>query len=196
MNPVIENPSSARVGAVLATDGEPIVADIELMLEAPGRGRPARSGVVAGGIPLIDRGDVVIVPLVWNPPEPSGSDEEREAALQRASGLWRGVRSACAYRHGNEIAVPLLPRSADSDGYTRALVESGARSAVWWLFGQYAVVMVVAGEPLPAPLTHLSLHIVRADTSVPGAIAPIVEHDVDVSWTWDDVVAAARADSE
>lgn len=199
VNSAIADDDSARFGAVLATDAEPIVSDIEFMLRAPGRSGPARTGAVAGGVPILDRGEVVIIPLAWAPDLAAGAagmagPTERQAQLQRSiNALASSVDSSFGHRNPFSRGIALPPRDDEPNRYADALVAAGARRADWWWFGDHAVVLVVQGRPIPAPISHLSLHIVRASTETPLDVAPVIDGDVDLSWSWSDVVAAATS---
>lgn len=192
MNAAIADAASARVGALLVTDPEPVIADVEYMLGAPGGGAPARAGLVAGGIPILDRGEVVIIPLAWAPDVPAGSPEEQEMLQKGINELASRVDSSCGHRNPHRQRIQLPPFPDAPNRYADALVAAVVRRADWWWIGEYAVVLAVQGHPIPAPMTSLSLHIVRASTWTPRDVEPYVEGEVDLAWSWPDVVAAAR----
>ncbi|MCO7203179.1 hypothetical protein NH287_06655 [Microbacterium sp. CnD16-F] len=134
-------------------------------------------GELIPGTPLLRRGDVSIVPLSWEPP---ASDEIRAAVRERASELWRSIRSACEYRHGAALAVE--QGDAPSNAYVRALERHGVRRADWWGSGDRAIVLVVHGEPLPAPASASAVHIVPLgwlSTTRPTRRIP----PVDLTWS-------------
>ncbi|MEW2013217.1 MULTISPECIES: hypothetical protein [Microbacterium] len=155
--------------------GGRIVEEIEArLLDARG---DEPDGELIPGTPLLRRGDVSIVPLSWEPP---ASDEIRAAVRERASELWRSIRSACEYRHGAALAVE--PGDAPSNAYVRALERHGVRRADWWGSGDRAIVLVVHGEPLPAPASASAVHIVPLgwlSTTRPTRRIP----PVDLTWS-------------
>lgn len=130
------------------------------------------------GTPLIRRGDVSIVPLSW---EPASSDTTRAAVRERASEIWRGIRSACEYRHGAALAVE-SGDAASPNAYVRALARHGVRRADWWAVDDAAFVLVVHGERLPAPASASAVHVVPrgwVSTVRPTRRVP----EVDLSWS-------------
>ncbi len=155
--------------------GGRIVEEIEARLVDARGDEP--DGELIPGTPLLRRGDVSIVPLSWEPP---ASDEIRAAVRERASELWRSIRSACEYRHGAALAVE--QGDAPSNAYVRALKRHGVRRADWWGSGDRAIVLVVHGEPLPAPASASAVHIVPLgwlSTTRPTRRIP----PVDLTWS-------------
>ncbi|MEU2203515.1 hypothetical protein AB0P19_01605 [Microbacterium oleivorans] len=155
--------------------GGRIVEEIEARLVDARGDEP--DGELIPGTPLLRRGDVSIVPLSWEPP---ASDEIRAAVRERASELWRSIRSACEYRHGAALAVE--PGDAPSNAYVRALERHGVRRADWWGSGDRAIVLVVHGEPLPALASASAVHIVPLgwlSTTRPTRRIP----PVDLTWS-------------
>ncbi|MEV8024302.1 hypothetical protein [Microbacterium sp. NPDC080220] len=155
--------------------GGRIVEEIEARLVDARADEP--DGDLIPGTPLLRRGDVSIVPLSW---EPATSDEIRAAVRERASELWRSIRSACEYRHGAALAVE--PGDAPSNAYVRALERHGVRRADWWGSGDRAIVLVVHGEPLPALASASAVHIVPLgwlSTTRPTRRIP----PVDLTWS-------------
>ncbi|MFI8631013.1 hypothetical protein ACIGEP_00275 [Microbacterium sp. NPDC077663] len=135
-------------------------------------------GELIPGTPLIRRGDVSIVPLSW---EPASPDATRAAVRERASEIWRGIRSACEYRHGAaEVVEP--GDGAPPNAYVRALERHGVRRADWWGSDDTAIVLVVHGEPLPAPASASAVHVVPrgwVSTVRPTRRVP----EVDLAWS-------------
>lgn len=155
--------------------GGRIVDEIEARLVDARGDEP--DGELIPGTPLLRRGDVSIVPLSWEPP---ASDEIRAAVRERASELWRSISSACEYRHGAALAVE--QGDAPSNAYVRALERHGVRRADWWGSGDRAIVLVVHGEPLPAPASASAVHIVPLgwlSTTRPTRRIP----PVDLTWS-------------
>lgn len=153
-----------------------IVDAIEARLAGARTDEP--EGELIPGTPLVRRGDVAIVPLSWEPPT---SDEIRAAVRDRASEIWRGIRSACEYRHGAALAVE-PGDAAPANAYVRALARHGVRRADWWASGDNAIVLVVHGEPLPALASASAVHVVPrgwVSTLRPTRKVP----DVDLSWS-------------
>ncbi|WP_157526443.1 hypothetical protein [Microbacterium oleivorans] len=138
----------------------------------------APEGELIPGTPLIRRGDVSIVPLSW---EPASSTATREAVRDRASEIWRGIRSACEYSHG--MALDVKPADgAPPNAYVRALARHGVRRADWWGSDDKAIVLVVHGEPLPALASASAVHVVPrgwVSTVRPTRRVP----EVDLSWS-------------
>ncbi|OAH50757.1 hypothetical protein [Microbacterium oleivorans] len=153
-----------------------IVDEIEARLVDARGDEP--DGELIPGTPLLRRGEVSIVPLSWEPPT---SDEIRAAVRERASELWRGIRSACEYRHGVALAVE-PGDGAPPNAYVRALQRHGVRRADWWGSDDRAIVLVVHGEPLPAPASASAVHIVPLgwlSTTRPTRRIP----PVDLTWS-------------
>jgi len=135
-------------------------------------------GELIPGTPLLRRGDVSIVPLSWEPP---AGDPTRAAVRERASELWRGIRSACEYRHGAAQGVEVAD-AAHADPYRRELARHGVRRADWWGSDDRAIVLVVHGEPIPTPASASAVHVVPLgwlSTTRPTRRIP----SVDLTWS-------------
>ena len=193
-------PEAVGTGAVaslgpggLVTSGEAIVAAVESRLSAAGRSVETSPELLDGAVPVIDRGPAWIVPLAWVPKSPHAPAADGHELGRAAGELWSAVRSACGYRHGEGLGIPLDAETVERAGYASELVRTGVRRADWWSFGDAAGVLAVYGEPLPAPLSRVALHIVPiawvADRSPRSAKATKVPR---LEWSWADAVAVAE----
>jgi len=177
---------SVHRGAVLA-DGAAHIADAVQRLSDDDALPPLDA------VPVVRRGMVSIVPLAWLPRVSPPGGPAAEQLQQRAVWLRQEVTSACTARYGAEHTIGLSSTGGAGEGYAAMLVRLGARQASWWSLGRSAVVLVVEGEPAPAPATHVALHIVPmawVDGSAGTAVAP-----VDLAWNWSDVVRSMPAAS-
>ncbi|MFC6325271.1 hypothetical protein ACFP59_05045 [Microbacterium koreense] len=193
-------PETVETGAVaslggggLVTSGEAIVAAVESRLSAAGRHGETSPELLDGAVPVIDRSPAMIVPLAWVPEAPPARVADDQDLSRIAGELWSAVRSACGYRHGEGIGLALDAETAGRAGYASELVRTGVRRADWWSFGAAAVVLAVYGEPLPAPLSRVALHVVPiawvSERSPRAAKAPKVPR---LDWSWADAVAIAE----
>ncbi len=114
----------------------------------------APAGALLDGLPVLIRDEARIVPLAWRPPEAAS-----EVFPATANEIWTAVRSACEHRHGSGLSVG-LEQDPPRNAYIRELARTGVRRADWWASEQSALVLVVHGEPVPAPLTASALHLV------------------------------------
>lgn len=194
-------PDSVRTGAVISYSGEKLIVNgeriiraIEARLTAPGLTLDRSDQWLADNVPLLSRGEAWIVPLSWEPPDTDSDASERQKLRDRANELWIDVRSSCSYRQGNQIAVDLAPDPGQSGRYVSELVRTGARRADWWGFNDSAVVLVVHGEPLPAPKSMIAVHVVPigwVSTRRPAKKVP----RLDLSWSWAEVVEFASREA-
>lgn len=151
--------------------GERIVDAAERLVDA------RRGGAVPEGVPALDRGTALILPLSW---APAGVSVD---VRSRANELWSGVRAACEYRHGAALDVPV---DAANTAYAAELARCGVRRADWWASGASALVLVVHGGPLPSPSTAMALHLVPLGwVSERRASKKIAVPDL--AWTREDV---------
>lgn len=168
----------------LALEGADIVRALEPRLT--GLATAARQGGwLAGGIPVLARGDAWLVPVAWAARPASGDLDARELD-ERISHLWMKLRGACSYLQGDPIGIDL----AEPGGYAAALAESGATRADWWAFGDRAVVLMVGRGAVDAARS-LALHIVPI-----GWVwdrRRVVMPATDLRWSWADVVALRDA---
>lgn len=184
---------SIRAGAALPVSGETIVSTVERRLTRSASVTEGSDQWLAEDIPLLSRGGAWIVPLSWEPPEPADDASEQERVKAAADELWLAVRSSCSHRGGNQIAVDLAAPSGQRRSYAAELTRTGARRADWWGFGESALVLVVYGEPLPAPKRLMAVHVVPigwVSDRRPKEMPP-----TDLSWSWADVVDLAQAGS-
>lgn len=147
---------------------------------------PSRSRLL-DGVPLLARGDAWIIPLMWNPLT-EGQPVDGELS-RRGSELWSSIRAWAEYAHG----VPIIPDLEDPDlwsAYLRELVSTGARRADWWGSKDAALVLVVYGDPIPAPVRAMALHVVPigwvSERRAPKRFPPM-----DLAWSWADAVEVA-----
>ncbi|MDJ1112829.1 hypothetical protein [Microbacterium dauci] len=103
------------------------------------------------GVTALARGAAQVIPLAWGPADTS---TETRARMNE---LWSGVRTACEFRHGTGLDVPV---DAPDTAYAAELARCGVRRADWWASGESALVLVVHGGPLPSPSTAMALHVV------------------------------------
>ncbi|MFS0912091.1 hypothetical protein AB3M89_09890 [Microbacterium sp. 179-I 3D2 NHS] len=102
------------------------------------------------------------------------------------------IRSACWYRHGDQVSVDLSSDAEPWNRYVAQLVRTGVRRAVWWQFGDAALVLVVHGDPIPSPPTSMALHVVPVGWVSDRRLTPPKKMPpLDLSWSWADVVALA-----
>lgn len=105
----------------------------------------------------------------------------------------------CQYFLGNALGVDLDPE-VDKSGYAAELRRTGARRVDWWRFGNsaLAVVLVVYGEPIPAPVTLMAVHVVPIDWVRDSArrTKSKQKRTPDLSWSWADVVEFTRVDKK
>ncbi|WP_065569751.1 hypothetical protein [Microbacterium oleivorans] len=145
--------------------GDRIVEAVETRLVPPGA--PPVGDALLDGVPVLSRREAWIVPLSTGP---MGTEHR-----QRASELWRGIRIACEFRHGNGLSIDLA--GARPNAYVAALLAQDVRRADWWASGGRALVLVTEG----APVTASALHVVPlgwvSRTSPSRRI-----RDVDLSW--------------
>lgn len=182
-------PASIQAGAVisysadtLVASGEEIVAAIESRLTRPVLSGEAGDQWLTGPVPALARGTAWIVPLAWVP------DRDDETLRTRVTELWAAVRAACEYRHGAQIGIDL----DDAGPYPRELVRTGARRADWWDAGDSAIVLVVYGEPIPAPIRLMAVQVVPIGwVSQRRPTAAKKMPALDLAWSWADVVAFA-----
>lgn len=188
--------ASVHAGAVISHSEETLVASGDSVVDAIESGliRPAVSGgggdrYLTDAVPALARGSAWIVPLAWVPDRPGHDDR---ALRTRATELWSSVRAACEYRHGTQIGIDLDdddPRTP----YAHELVRTGARRADWWEAGDSAIVLVVYGEPVPAPFTRMAAHVVPIGRVSPRRASTRRKMPtLDLGWSWADVVAVAR----
>lgn len=179
-------------GDSLITTGESIVEAVEALL-AQGHGvGEQQDRWLLPGIPLLRRGAIGIVPLSWAPTTPN--DERSAAELDsRESELWSAVGSICWHLHGNQIAVDLPGGGGELRPYGAELARTGARRADWWSSGDWALVRIVYGDPIPAPVRAIALQIVPMDWVWSARRYPKAAAPTDLSWSWSDVVAFADA---
>jgi len=140
----------------------------------------------ASALPVIERGEVRIVPLaeIHDPlPGQDGPDD----FPARASTLWMRTRSALEYRFGMPVGVDLQD---GANPYLRELARTGVQVAHCWILDARALLLVAEGPPPPAPTNRLALHVVPSgwvSTRRPARRIPAV----DLSWDWPDASGAA-----
>lgn len=147
----------------------------------------SEDGILAGGIPVLVRGQIRIVPLAtWTSPEPS----------PHAQDLWRALTAACVNRAGNWSLLDLDAERDDAIGaYAEALRAVAASRVRYWIYsGKVAVALVRADGDGTSASSSLALHVVpegwlfhRAPTAAPP-------HAIDVRWSWQDVVGLFEHD--
>ena len=143
---------------------------------------------------MLARGKAWIVPLAWLPSPADGDAGALDTRRHQAGKLWLDIRGAGNYHHGNYFAVDLAGAEGQLRPYADELVRTGVRRADWWTEGAYAIVLVVYGDPLPAPNRGTAVQIVPRDwvwdnwgSETTGGMPP-----TDLQWSWEDVVAFAQ----
>lgn len=180
-------------GDTLVASGDGIVAAIESRLTSRTASNDGRDRWLTDAVPVLARGAAEIVPLAWVPPHQGRGDGRDRTLGDRVDELWSAVRGACWYRHGEQIGIDLPPDDGRASPYASELVRTGARRADWWEFGDWAVVLVVYGEPIPAPLSLIAVHVVPVGwVSERRRTPPKKMPTLDLEWSWGDVVAFAR----
>lgn len=189
-------------GAVLLATDQQLFSAIDALLDGTARVAPGRDGWLADGVPLLSRGDAWILPYFWQPADANIDEAERKRLRERSGELWNSIGGWCWYHRGDPIGID-LPSEAGSGlptGYAKELVRTGARGADWWSAGDRAIVRVVHGDPVPAPITAMAVHVVPKhwawyDRRRPGGLWRVTEmRPTDLAWSWADVVALARQD--
>ncbi|WP_194421441.1 hypothetical protein [Microbacterium abyssi] len=191
------DPESVGVGAVishsgdtLVTNGDEIIAAVEELTDRTFPADPT-DGWLTDDVPVLARSDSWIVPLAWVPELPGDAAAPRRQMLRsRVGDLWTSVRSACEYRHGSQIGIGLESAADGKNRYVSELVRTGVRRADWWAFGEWAVVLVVHGEPVPAPVSQMAVHVVPIGWVSERRAAKRVP-EIDLGWSWSDVVGLA-----
>lgn len=182
-------------GDTLVTNGGTIVELVAARLRdrvtaGTGRGEDR----LADGIPILRRGPVRIVPLFSAPSSPDVDERTRHTLDHRASDLGQQIMSACWYSYGDPLSVDL--EAPARGGYAAELVRTGAREASWWADDTSALVLVHYGEPSPAPKTRMALHVVPLGWVSERRPTPTKKiPPLDLTWSWEDVVAFAQADA-
>lgn len=193
------SPASIENGAVishsadsLVASGEGIVAAIESRLADPSASIGGSDQWLTDDVPVLCRGSAWIVPLAWVPDHPEGDDQ---VLRSRVNELWAAVRAACEYRHGAQIGIDLDGSNASGTPYAAELIRTGARRADWWESEGSAIVLVVYGDPIPAPVRLMAVHVVPIGwVSQRRPTAAKKMPTLDLAWSWTDVVAFAQTD--
>lgn len=180
------DPQSVGTGAVVTYRGDHLVTSGASIVEAIDAGSTDGAWLLPEVVTL-HRGQATIVPLSWEPVDAGGDAQQVDTLRRRATELWTEVSGACQYRHGAPISIGL--DAGTTDPYAIALRRSGARRADRWTFGDAAVVLVVYGEGIPAPKSATAVQVVPLAWVTDTRKRPAV--DVDLAWTWADVVEAA-----
>lgn len=152
-------------------------------------------GWLAEGVPLLVRGEARILPCFWRSEPALGAPDPQLDA--RSTDLWTSIRGWCWYQRGDAIGVDLSPepRSDRPVAYANELRRTGARRADWWGFGERAVVSVVYGDAIPAPIVAEAVHVVPKhwvwyDRARPGDLWRITEMPAtSLQWSGADVIA-------
>lgn len=186
-------PSSTLTGAALPVSGEWIVSSVKARSEYLASTNDRHDQWLADGVPLFSRGEAWIVPFAWEPPPSEGDDAPWPTPSDRARDMWSAIGSLCEYLHGYPIGID-LDTDGDQRGYADALMRSGARRADWWSFGDWALVRVVNGEPIPSPVTAMAVHMVPKHWVWDSRRKPKLQKNLatDLSWSWADVVEFTR----
>lgn len=189
-------PSSMRTGAVIPGG---VLSALDTRIDELATTKDRHDQWLADGAPLFSRGDAWIVPLSWEPALAERDPTEWPTLHDRAAALWRSINMDCQYFHGNALGVDLDPE-VDKSGYAAELRRTGARRVDWWRFGNsaLAVVLVVYGEPIPAPVTLMAVHVVPIDWVRDSArrTKSKQKRTPDLSWSWADVVEFTRVDKK
>ncbi|MCK6081677.1 hypothetical protein KZX37_07330 [Microbacterium sp. EYE_5] len=141
---------------------------------------------LAGGVPVLVRGEARIVPLAqWSSGDvPADVDD-----------LWHAVSAACLHRAGTWSLLDLDAERDDAIGsYTSALRRVGASRVRYWIYvGQAGVALVRAGGRTPDAPATLALHVVPEGWLFHRA--PGERNDApDLGWSLRDVVALSDHD--
>lgn len=194
------SPDALETGAVISFSDDTLVAsgaDIVAAIEQRVTDAAARADGgdrwLTDAVPILERGAAWIVPLAWSPNDRAMADDRQRELDRRISELWSAIRSACWYLHGEQIGIDLEGIDEARDAYAEELVRTGARRADWWAFGDSAVVLVVYGEPLPAPVAREAVHVLPLDWVRPRKKARAKAPHMDLAWSWADVVGRDRA---
>lgn len=182
-------------GAVLPVTDRQFLDALDSLVTGNSAASAGHDRWLADGVPALARGDAWILPYLWQPASALEVRDERDRG--RSSELWNSIRSWCWYQRGDMIGVDLSPepRSDRPRAYAKELLRTGARRADWWGFGSSAVVSVVYGNAIPAPITAQAVHVVPHhwvwyDRGRPGNTRKIREMPAtSLEWSWADVVA-------
>lgn len=187
------SPGSVDRGAVITySDGALVSSGARIVdaIDALASGAPTapRESWLTDGVPLLRRGEASIVPLASIPDPVSGD------LLAGANELWMAVRTTADHMRGRGLELDL---DDPADPYAQELRRTGARRATWWGRAEQALVLVVYGAPLPAPISSIAAHVVPLewlDADAPPKRRTRVVSDL--AWTWRDAVAVPQdADS-
>jgi len=174
-------------GRVLAALEQRIVQRRSGALRRPGP--EPRDQWLTEHVPVLSRGPVWIVPLAWMPAPPDGDISAQQQLRKRASELFTGTGYAFEHAAGWPVGL-----DATTD-YASALVRAGGRNTLAWEYGDHAMVHVTTADEPPAPATAFAVHVLpkayvwedsgrRKKPRLP---------DVDLRWSWADVVALHAA---
>lgn len=179
--------ASLRTGAVVLASARQIIDVVDGIL----RRGTATDGVVESRVPVLQRGAATIIPL-----GAQGAALEYQADVRaELVELSNSVRWALEHRAGSRVSLDLADAPPSGErSYRSQLVTAGAtRAGVWRLEPDFAVVLVVSGDPDAGTLTH-ALHIVPSGwVASPETAERPTDEPVDIAWSWTDVVASASS---
>lgn len=190
--------SDAVFGAGSLTAGAIIpAAGRDLMIRnaglPPGATDVAHDGWLAPELPVLVRSDARILPLAWWGDPQSGYNPYAEPG--QISAFASRLQGAGLHRAGPWTLLDLTTDRRDSIGsYAAALHNSGATRVDAWVYPEgVGLALVWAGDE-DAGDGSLAVHVVPASWVSERAAAGPVD-DIDVSWSWADVIALHQSRS-
>ena len=178
-------PASVSEGSILPYEGRAMLLSPHGL--PPGALDVRADGWLSPDVPILVRGLARIIPLAWSGDPQSGHG--RAVTAEDIAAFASRVQAAGEQWAGIWRVLALEDDRTDSIGsYTAALRQSGATHADCWTYSETVGVALVRAGSDREGTGSLALHIVPAGwVSEPRAGKPV--RDVDVSWTWGDVVA-------
>lgn len=181
--------SALEQGALLPADARDLIVRSQAV--PPGATDAAGDGWLATNVPVLVRGQARIIPLAWWGAADHGYNPYAEPA--QITSFASHVQGAALHRAGPWSEMDLSADSDDSIGsYRAALRDAGATRADCWAYSDsLGVALVWAGSEAEGTRS-LGLHLVPAGWVLSRLVGDPVD-DVDVGWSWADVIALAGA---
>ncbi|MDN3497326.1 hypothetical protein QL996_15410 [Planococcus sp. APC 4015] len=182
-------PDSPVGGALLPREGRDAL--IRSLGMPPGLLEATVDGWLTPEIPILVRGSVRILPVAWWGARDRGDNPHAHPV--EIDAVARQLQDMGMYAAGPWKAIDLSASADDSLGsYAAALRAAGATRADRFVYVQHhlGLVVVRAGDERDGTRS-LAVHIVpEAWVFLPAAGGPVA--DIDVRWSWVDVVDLAR----
>ncbi|MFT4215261.1 MAG: hypothetical protein QM622_10865 [Microbacterium sp.] len=180
-------PVGEAAGWRVAAGARDVVAAIQAVL---------REGHPRPGIPVLERGDVCLLPLAAQS-DAAGSARDPGEERRRFDRIGSDVSDACEQGNGRTSVFDLERRGSDRvASYAAALRRAGATRVLWWAFepvdvSARGVTLVWCGDESAGDLT-LAVQVVPVSwvserRTKPGAV------EVDLAWSLADVIGTPHA---